>query len=694
MTRKCYFCIQQAANYKNPMPRHPFFITSLISALIAAGLCLSSCSRPAVPASQEQLADSLIRENIGDLHTNPRRTDSLLAGVQRRFVGDTASLLRIGLFRGMARSFAGEQGSAQAAERKTIDWCRHNAGHYSLEGMAWNHLGNTYMIEGRRDSSIVCYETAVRVLERAEDKRELVTVAINLADAYLQTDRPVAAASIYRRANFLADSLRLTKDMVPINAGLASVYIQIGNYAEAHRCLDRVRSHVKDDNLYGQFFYHTTEGNCWFYEKRYDKALACFKRAEKVSNQLQMEVYTAQNEANIGETLLHWGHVRESAPFILKSLRYVESHPDTERSISFYIYSLAAELSLADGNLKEAGRLLALARRYKPENVVPRYLANHYNRLRRYAEKRGDWEQAYRYQTAAARCLDSMRSEQTSNIIAESESRFARDTTLLHQRVMLSDYAVKTSHQRSIISVAVAVIAILLLAAAIAVVVVRRRNEREYRRQVETVTKLRMGIVRNRMSPHYVFNVLGTVLPKFNAYPELTKPMELLIDVLRGNLISSGQASVTLGEELSLVKRYVELYHYSHGPYPEVTWSVGEGVDPQARVPSMCLQIPVENALKHAFENPTEGSRIAVRVTDNDAALTLTVTDNGGGYNPGRVRADGRDTGTGLRTLFRTIELLNTRQTPQASFTVRSLAKPESGTETVMTLPAGYVVEL
>ena len=676
------------------MPRRLFFPLSLLTAFIVAGLSFSSCSRPSSPVSQQQLADSLIRENIAEIHTNPRRADSLLSLVQRRFEGDSAAWLRVELFRGMARSFAGEEGSAQAAERRTIDWCRHHSGHSTLEGMAWNHLGNTFIMEGRRDSAIVCYETAMRVMDRGEDKTELVTVAINLADAYLQSDRPVAAAEVYRRANFLADSLHLTKDIVPINAGLASVYLQIGNYAEAHRCFDGVRNLVKNDNLYGQFFFHTTEGNCWFYEKHYDKALACFNRAKSIAQSLNSSIYMAQTEANIGESLLHWGRRAEAAPHIHKSLRLLRSNPSADRALSFYIYSLAAELALAEGNVKEAGGLLELARRDKPGNVMPLYLANHYNRLRRYAEKKGEWRQAYHYQTQATECLDSMRSEQASNIIAEAESRFARDTTLLHQRVMLSDYAVKTSRQRSVISVAVAVIAVFLLAAAVAVVLVKRRNEREYRRQVETVTKLRMGIVRNRMSPHYVFNVLGTVLPKFNAYPELTKPLELLVDVLRGNLISSGQASVTLGEELALVKRYVELYHYSHGQYPEVTWSVGEGVSEEVRVPSMCLQIPVENALKHAFVSPSEKSRIAVKVAGNEEGITLTVTDNGGGYNPGRVRADGRDTGTGLRTLFRTIELLNTRQTPQATFTVRNLPKPASGTETVMALPAGYSVEL
>lgn len=676
------------------MPKPRLLCISSAIALIAACLCLFSCSRPAKSDSQEQLADSLIRENLGELHTNPHRTDSLLAAVQARFSGDSAAWLRVGLFRGIARNFAGEEGCAQAAERRAISWCRKNAGHNTLEGIAWNHLGNTFIMAGQRDSATACFETAMRVLERADDKAELVTVAINLADAYLQTDRPVAAAGIYRRANFLADSLRLTKDLVPINAGLASVYVQIGNYAEAHRCFDRVRKLVKDDNIYGQFFFHTTEGNCWFYEKRYDKALACFRRAERLAQMQSSPLYQVQTQGNIGETLLHWGRRAEAAPHIHAALRLLAANPAADRALSFYIYSLAAELQLAQGNIAAARRYLELARRDKPQNTMPRYLANHYGRLRRYFEKEGDWREAYRYQMKEAACLDSMRSLQASNIIAEAESRFARDTTLLHQRVMLSDYAVKTSRQRSVISVAVAAIAVLLLAAAIAVVVVKRRNEREYRRQVETVTKLRMGIVRNRMSPHYVFNVLGTVLPKFNAYPELTKPLELLVDVLRGNLISSGQASVTLAEELALVERYVELYHYSHGPYPEVTWTVGEGVDTQVRVPSMCLQIPVENALKHAFVSPTADCRISVRVAGDEKGLTLTVTDNGAGYNPGRVRADGRDTGTGLRTLFRTIELLNTRQTPQAAFTVRRLPKPQSGTETVMTLPAGYVVEL
>ena len=42
-------------------------------------------------------------------------------------------------------------------------------------------------------------------------------------------------------------------------------------------------------------------------------------------------------------------------------------------------------------------------------------------------------------------------------------------------------------------------------------------------------------------------------------------------------------------------------------------------------------------------------------MTDN--GLLLQVTDNGRGYNPGNVPQTGRDTGTGLRLLTRTIHI-------------------------------------
>ena len=205
-----------------------------------------------------------------------------------------------------------------------------------------------------------------------------------------------------------------------------------------------------------------------------------------------------------------------------------------------------------------------------------------------------------------------------------------------------------------------------------------------------------MDIVRNRVSPHYVFNVLNTVLPKLRNYSEVAFPLELLIDVLRGNLLSSGNVETTLSAELRLVRDFVRLHQCCRGGYPRVEWHIGEGLEQSGeRIPAMVIEIAVENALKHAFPQLTAECRVDVSVSrDADGSLRVEVQDNGTGYNPGAVRPTGRDTGTGLRLISRTIAILNQYNRRPASFSIASLPAPQHGTAVSLVLPPGYLYEI
>lgn len=357
----------------------------------------------------------------------------------------------------------------------------------------------------------------------------------------------------------------------------------------------------------------------------------------------------------------------------------------------FYIKSLLADLSLAEGNISKAATQLQAINDSALATGSPRYLMLHYRRLQRYAARYGMWQRAYHYLQQANRYADTLNSLQTRNNVTEMGERYQRDTTLLHQQVALADYSAKTARQQNFILLIIGALIMLALVATLIIVTYRRRTQERIKRQMQHITELRMDIVRNRVSPHYIFNVLGTVLPKLQRYPELVKPVELLIDVLRGNLLTSGKVAVPLCDELALVRHYVELHHYSKGPLPHVTWQVTSQLEhSQWLVPSMSLQIPVENALKHAFPTLTDECTIHIAIELHDNMLHLCVTDNGQGYNPGKVKRTGRDTGTGLRLIARTLEILNQRNRHAATFSIVNVPPPHHGTRMLLCIPTNY----
>ena len=188
---------------------------------------------------------------------------------------------------------------------------------------------------------------------------------------------------------------------------------------------------------------------------------------------------------------------------------------------------------------------------------------------------------------------------------------------------------------------------------------------------------LKMENVRNRFSPHFVFNVLNVFISSIPKDVNV-KPLRLLIQVLRTNLITCDKIAVPLDEELQMVTNYSYLRHETNPLLPVPIFEMGEEVDRSMLLPSMIIQIPVENALKHAFvDGDMEGRMPELKVTVRmeDGSLHIRVKDNGCGFVKGepRKRNAAVSTGTGLRILHSTIDMLNAENEEQITFKVRSV---------------------
>ena len=233
---------------------------------------------------------------------------------------------------------------------------------------------------------------------------------------------------------------------------------------------------------------------------------------------------------------------------------------------------------------------------------------------------------------------------------------------MLKRDILISNNQIELSQQHNIIILVLALLIISVLLATLIFIHIRRKNEQRYNRQIALATQLRMENIRNRISPHYMFNVLNTVMPTFKQYSELAHPLQLLIQVLRGNLLASEKMAVELQEEIELVKNYIALRKETNPNTIHIEWEIAEQVPLQTLIPSMSIQIPVENALKYAFEdNDEQTNTLSIHISKKDRNLSIYIRDNGSGYDPGKHSNSKRSTGNGLKVLFRTIELLNSK---------------------------------
>ena len=160
-----------------------------------------------------------------------------------------------------------------------------------------------------------------------------------------------------------------------------------------------------------------------------------------------------------------------------------------------------------------------------------------------------------------------------------------------------------------------------------------------------------LAMLRYQLNPHFLFNTLANIRALVNAgSPRAVQVMDSLIAYLRASVPRLQQAEGTVGQELDLVRAYLELMQMR---MPDrLHYSVECDSDALGmRCPPMALLTLVENAIRHGIDPAEDGGRIDVRVRIEEGRCVAIVADTGVG-----LRHSGTG-GSGLATLRERMKL-------------------------------------
>lgn len=172
----------------------------------------------------------------------------------------------------------------------------------------------------------------------------------------------------------------------------------------------------------------------------------------------------------------------------------------------------------------------------------------------------------------------------------------------------------------------------------------------ESERHRQMVTTARLEALQAQIRPHFLFNVLNTII--MFSRTDVERSRELLINLaqfFRRSLSTRG-AFITLQEELEYINIYLSLEKARFGDKLAVKVSA----DPRvmgAQVPILTLQPLVENAVVHGLAPKEEQGTVAIRARQLGDELHILIADNGVGMDQGllrRVFEEGFGNGMGL----------------------------------------------
>lgn len=162
----------------------------------------------------------------------------------------------------------------------------------------------------------------------------------------------------------------------------------------------------------------------------------------------------------------------------------------------------------------------------------------------------------------------------------------------------------------------------------------------------------RLRLLQAQVEPHFLFNTLANVQALVDAgSPQASKVLASLIAYLRAAVPRMHAPATTLGEELQLVRAYLEVMQMRMPDRLQYALRVDEAAR-GLQCPPMTLLTLVENAVRHGIDPSIEGGRIDVDVRLRGDRCHVRVEDTGVG-----LQASDSGLGTGLSTLRERLQL-------------------------------------
>ena len=555
-----------------------------------------------------------------------------------------------------------------------------------LESECFNMKGNIFARVGNMDSAEICFRKAYELRMRGTRIEVVPDILMNLADANNRLGKLDIGAAWYRRALLMCDSLHIASTKKPpIYYGLAQVYVTMRDFEQCDYYYNLAGESYDSMLPYEKYIYLNNRGTSYYYREDYQTAIKYFQKViDLVEGYADMSFELNLGRLNLGDCYLQLNMVDLAVKYINECQLFFE-----EMGVStalYYIDTQKIELALLQKDFQEARRLLS-------ESVVPPgidpdmvHIRNKY--LQQFYEETGNYKRAYHYLQRNNQLDDSIRNERVRMRTADLTLRYQQDSTLIAHRVLLQEQKNKVLVLRQAQFVVFAVAFVSILTAVFLYLYSKKKRALLLARNHRTVSTLRLENIRNRLSPHFIFNMLNREMAERNV--EEKQELSSLVKLMRRNLELAEQLCVTLAEELDFVKTYINLERRSLGPDFHSELKIEKDVQPeQIRIPSMMIQIPVENAVKHALREKEGERNLWVSVCRRGNGICIKITDNGGGYRPD---SRNRGTGTGMKVIMQTIRILNNKNKEAIDVLVHnvSLQSGEMGCEVTFWLPDNY----
>lgn len=636
----------------------------MISATILSGItsCRNTTDHIPAKARIDEINDTL---RAGNIEEAIRMTETIKREAISR--GDSATWSEAMVQQGINAYYEGNAPLVLSSSDSAIFWLQHQKPSKERARV----LAKAYQTHGayydqynfNADSSAIYLRKAVENVEQSGISEDLPQAYGNYANALRMGAALDSASVYYHRAITAADSLGLSAvHYIPLYNGIASVLTDMRDFDNSAIWWEKSMGIFETMDQYDKFNTLTGYGNDHYYREDYEGANKIFTRLRKMLDSVPGAKWEMMfTDVNLADSYLRLGETSKATE-LLDSAAIYFSEEQPNPVVTSYIHTLQIRAAIAKGEFEQG---LYIARTY-PEADTLR-LEQHLARLKALESlynNIGNNRLAYTTRCRYDQLSDSLRSYKLSQQISALNAGYQRDKRILDLEAGNNRQQVHIYKLMAAIAIAVAVIIGLVLLSVIRRVSMRRREER----MMNKIISLRQENLRNRVTPHFIYNALNHEL--HNEKNGKPSHLDALVHLIRRQQIIVSEILIPFSEELKFTDDYIKVIGANGRDPFEYHYNIEDGIDTEFPFPSMTLQILVENAFKHGFTTLKPGTKrelyISVRKS-NDNRIVVSVFNN-----CGTEPSNAEKGGTGLRALVETLRLINEHNREQTIFKIET----------------------
>lgn len=182
-------------------------------------------------------------------------------------------------------------------------------------------------------------------------------------------------------------------------------------------------------------------------------------------------------------------------------------------------------------------------------------------------------------------------------------------------------------------------------------------NIREQRRKQEMENesiRSELSLLRSQVSPHFMFNVLNTLVALIRQQSEKLEPVVMeLSHLMRYMLYESDEEKVSLRTEIQYLESFINIQKIRFGDKVSIVFDHPQGL-PEMMLEPMLLIPLVENAFKHGV-NVIREPAVIIGLVLNDGELQVNISNR---YKEPPSGQDRHNSGIGIANLQRRLNLL------------------------------------